>query len=496
MSDDETPIQDMHIHGRLMSDSLTCLDLFAGAGGMTLGLEAAGFENLGAIEHDDVASATFSANFGNRPLSFLGENGDIREIDPEALPKRLERSSYDSVDLITAAPPCQGFSRVGRGKLNSLADGDDSFVDDERNSLFRHALTLVDSLLPSAFLLENVPGMLNLGGHNVVEEVCLALENRNYTVRSTVLNSAWYGVPQTRRRIFILAYRDELNLEPVFPERTHRVASPGRKLGNETGVDWKEGRLFTDPDQIPEHEAVRSAVTVSDAFEDLPPFTDHLEALETGEYYSSRRDRFGSRPYRCPPTNTFVERMREWEGFESAQVDDHFCRWTPRDFETFSRMEPGEKYPQAVEYAHERFEEAKHAWGGEEENKPEKDDFIPPYPTDSFQDKWRKLDPDRPSWTVTAHLSKDTYSHIHYDSREARGISIREAARLQSIPDGFILKGCTGDAYRQVGNAVPPRLAEALGQRIYKDLTNNRTRKGAPHDVESDAKTRESPVGA
>src|SRR5262245_56099242 len=95
---------------------------------------------------------------------------------------------------------------------------------------------------------------------------------------------------------------------------------------------------------------------------------------------------------------------------------------------------------------------------------------MPPFPIDHFIDKWRTLIPDQPSWTVPAHLSKDAYSHIHHDDRQARAISIREAARLQSFPDAFTFVGNMGDCFRQVGNAVPPLLAWVIAGKILKLL--------------------------
>src|SRR5262249_59471685 len=88
--------------------------------------------------------------------------------------------------------------------------------------------------------------------------------------------------------------------------------------------------------------------------------------------------------------------------------------------------------------------------------------FVPPYDENGFPDRWRKLYPNRPSWTVPAHLAKDSYSHIHYDGTHARMISIRDAARLQSFPDAFHFTGNMGDCFRQIGNAVPPLVARSI----------------------------------
>jgi DNA (cytosine-5)-methyltransferase 1 len=88
----------------------------------------------------------------------------------------------------------------------------------------------------------------------------------------------------------------------------------------------------------------------------------------------------------------------------------------------------------------------------------------------NFPNRWWKLKKDYPSRTLMAHIGKDTYSHIHYDSGQARVISVREAARLQSFPDGFRFCGAMNSAYRQIGNAVPPLMARAIAVCLAKGL--------------------------
>ena len=92
--------------------------------------------------------------------------------------------------------------------------------------------------------------------------------------------------------------------------------------------------------------------------------------------------------------------------------------------------------------------------------------IVPPYDAGKFPNKWRKMEPDAPARTLMAHLGKDSYSHIHYDSSQARTISVREAARLQSFPDGFRFCGSMNSGFRQIGNAVPPLLAYALARHL------------------------------
>lgn len=452
----------------------TSLDLFSGAGGFSLGLEAAGFRSLGAVEIDTAAAATYRRNFAERPANFLGpDGGDISQLSPRDVKAALGLTNDQPLDLLVAGPPCQGFSQLGRAKLNSLAARADAFLEDQRNKLYHRAIHFLEELQPRAFLLENVPGMLYLGDTNVAELVCEAARRRGYRVRCALLNAAWYGVPQTRERLFIIGLRDELGEDPQFPIRTHRAQSWKGSLSTARAAvgEWAVPEYFVTFEQLAESETVRPAVTVGEAFADLPAFRTHLRSLESGERYRSLRDLHPAVAYASEATNEFCKQMRHWPGLSpSKEVSDHFCRWTPRDFETFGRMKCGDTYSDALEIAEARWREECERRRELGIKEPLRQDYIPPYSSKSFDEKWRKLHPDRPSWTVTAHLGKDTYSHIHFDSSQKRAITVREAARLQSFPDGFIFSGNMGDAFRQIGNAVPPLLARALGEAIRDQL--------------------------
>lgn len=138
-------------------------------------------------------------------------------------------------------------------------------------------------------------------------------------------------------------------------------------------------------------------------------------------------------------------------------------------------MAQGDNYPTARAIGERRFQ--KHLRTLSTPPTPDSEDwkelwhqFVPPYPVDKFNERWRKLYSDRPSWTLTAHLSQDGYSHIHYDSRQARSLTIREAARLQSFPDAIEFQGNYGEQFRQVGNAVPPLMARAIARSVREQL--------------------------
>ncbi len=454
----------------------TALDLFSGAGGFSLGLEAAGFESVGAIDIDPLVGETYARNFGARPICLFGERvGDMRNVSPRRVRDKLRAAGFSELDLLVAAPPCQGFSRVGRAKLDSIADQSGAFLLDPRNHLYRQAVVMLKELQPRVFLFENVAGILHVRGRNVAELVCSAVQRAGYRTRAAVLNTAWYGVPQSRERVIVIGTREDLDLEPAFPTRRHAVKVTRGHLSEATMNPelWSTDEFFVPFDELPTQESLEDPVTARQALGDLPAFTEHLRALRHNTKYRPRREAMPPVDYRDEPSNWFCHLMRDWPGLpRSERVTDHYCRWTPRDFETFGRMRYGDRYCQALAIANARYQDARRAHAEGRGARPSRSQYVPPYPDDVFDEKWRKLDPEAPCHTITAHLAKDTYSHIHYSSRQKRAITIREAARLQSFPDSFEFAGNMGDMFTQIGNAVPPLFARALGRRIRRMLAS------------------------
>lgn len=176
--------------------------------------------------------------------------------------------------------------------------------------------------------------------------------------------------------------------------------------------------------------------------------------------------------------------MRTWPGFEAKDaLLDHVIRYLPRDYELFARMNAGDQYPQAWQHANdalgEKITKLRNAGQVVNEDSIEyetlRKQIVPPYDVNKFPNKWRKMWRDEPARTLMAHLGKDSYSHIHYDSQQARTISVREAARLQSFPDGFVFSGTMNPAFRQIGNAVPPLMAKTLAQAMMATLRATET---------------------
>jgi DNA (cytosine-5)-methyltransferase 1 len=463
------------------------LDLFSGCGGLSLGFHGAGFEIAAAVEFDPDAAASHGLNFHPGDPRHAGAR-DITKLSPQALCEELGLGPVDAaVDVIVGGPPCQAFARVGRSKLREIDAHPEAFRHDPRARLYLEYLNYVEAFQPLALLMENVPDVLNHGGQNIAEETCEVLRSKGYVAGYTLLNASHYGVPQMRERMILVAYRRELGIAVTFPEPTHSMDLPSGYAGSRQ-VALKNIPQNTLPGfvrsfvQTPTGTPKEKAVTAMEALGDLPALSAHLEG--SASRGARRFDELMPYPQGDPP-GAYSRLMRNWAGFSGGDgVWDHVIRYLPRDWKLFSRLQPGDQYPQAHAVAVTMFEEALAALKAEGKA-PRKGSapwaalraaYVPPYDVSKFPNKWRKMEPDLPARTLMAHLGKDSYSHIHYDSVQARTISVREAARLQSFPDGFTFSGTMNPAFRQIGNAVPPLLAKAVAQTMMSALRAHLTR--------------------
>jgi DNA (cytosine-5)-methyltransferase 1 len=364
------------------------LDLFCGAGGLSLGFEMAGYSIGLGVEKEELPWQTHRYNFGGR--CHLGNISDIS--NPGFF---IQEHGLEQVDVIIGGPPCQGFSRVGRGKIRSLLR-DPVYIHDPRNQHYKDFIRFVEALQPFYFVMENVPDMQYYAdeGGLLLEKALRRFQKAGYTVDWRVLQADHYGVPQTRRRLFVIGNR--LGQGILWPEKTHED----------------------------------SPVTVWQAISDLPVVC-----------HGHRQDEMPYRP-RCK-LNDYQRLMRQ--GADTV-LYNHQTRWhNLQDLEAFTWLPEGGKYVD-LPGCYKRYRD------------------------DIFKDKYWKLFRDRPSWTIEAHIGKDTYRHI-YPSRMSepeppRTISVREAARLQSFPDRFRFFGPFTRQFYQVGNAVPPLLAKAVAEAI------------------------------
>lgn len=468
------------------------LDLFAGCGGISLGFESAGFEISAAVEFDPHAAKSHGMNFHHGDEAH-SQPIDITNTSATELCLRLGLGQVsEAFDIIVGGPPCQAFARVGRSKLREIEEHPEAFIHDPRAQLYKKYLEYVDAFQPLAVLMENVPDMLNHGGQNIAEETCEVLEAKGYVCGYTLLNAAFYGVPQMRERMFLIAYHKELAAEVSFPKPTNWLVLPPGYEGSRS-VALKTLRSLLDgahsyiepPIATPE---LPPAVTAEEALGDLPKINAR-ELLASGKISRGARRFDKAVGYSRKKPSAYAELMRTWPGHgaEADGVSDHVIRYLPRDYELFARMNPGDQYPEAyalaVDMFHERLAAARKRGekitDGSAKYKALWASIVPPYDSSKFPNKWRKMWSKQPARTLMAHLGKDSYSHIHYDSDQARTISVREAARLQSFPDGFRLSGTMNPAFKQIGNAVPPLLAKAIAAHIMQVLQDAAIGKGS-----------------
>ncbi|HIC7213694.1 DNA cytosine methyltransferase [Burkholderia stabilis] len=261
---------------------LTSISLFAGGGGMTLGVEQAGFDTLFATDIEPSAASTFERNLPRVPFHL----GDVRRLTREKLLKQL---GSKKVDFVVGGPPCQGFSTLG-----------DQNPADPRNGLFWCFARVVEWLEPSCFLMENVNYLRTQYGGRYEKEIIAAFERLGYRVWVTTLNAADYGVPQVRKRVFFFGSR--LKGEFNWPAATH-----GAGLLPYTTVGNAIGDLHTPNDTIPNHSFLRHGETVVARYRLIPEGGRMPPPSELPE--EIRRKNFGNtykRLHRGRPSLTLV----------------------------------------------------------------------------------------------------------------------------------------------------------------------------------------------
>lgn len=392
----------MHSHNLITMIQPKVLDLFAGAGGFSLGFHWADFRTAVAIDYSAAAVETLEGNFSEHGIRALVR--DLASFTPRDLEGYLRKQEEPaSFDVIVGGPPCQGWSSVGRGKLRSLRSpgGRRQEDSDPRNELYKNFLQYVRHFQPPVAVMENVPGMLSHNGNNVAEFVAESLDAVGYNVTWDRLNASEFGVPQIRERLIFVGVRKDLSIIFEFPKT--RSA--------------RDRRIYPE-------------VTVRDAIGDLP-------IIRNGS-------REWVRDYKTDPSklSDFAKKMRR--GADRDAIFDHVCRTqNDQDLEAFRTLREGGRYVDLPKR-------------------------LKRYRDDIFKDKYKKLKWDAPSWTVTAHLSRDCYTHIH--PSQARTISVREAARLQSFPDCFYFAGGMGTKFQLIGNAVPPLLAERIATALREQV--------------------------
>ena len=396
---------------------LKILSLFAGAGGMDLGFKNAGFEIIWANDFDLDSVKTYRRNFGNHIIL-----GDIEKIRTNNMP--------DNPDVVIGGFPCQGFSIANLGRS----------VDDSRNKLYKQMLRIIRVKKPKYFVAENVAGILTLGKGIVMQKIIKDFRSIGYKVDYKLLNAADYGVPQARRRVFIIGNR--LNLENPFPKQSHQAPAQENGLFNdllENHITTKEAIGFLS----------KTSLTNKTLFINNRVVHNHVGDTNV-------HDEFWGRKY---PVNQFdiCDYLKKWRnkaGISTKKVDEHFGyahtagHWFRKDNNSGSIPNPDD-------------------WRGLKkllgfDNKYDKQVTTLVKKKIQFEQSLRITNWKTPSDTLTA-----TSPEIHVNLK--RRLSVRECAILQTFPDDFIFEGSTfRSMHKQIGNAVPVLLAEKVAKEIKK----------------------------
>lgn len=377
------------------SNKPTLVDLFCGAGGLSLGFTQEEFRVVFANDIDKAALRTYSFNHPE----IDGERITIGGI--EDIAHNVRQYISETVDVIVGGPPCQGFSTANRQRV----------IDDPRNVLYKYYVESVQNLLPKFFIMENVKGMRNVADQ-VVEDFNSSL-SVGYDVSFEVFNARKFGIPQNRERLIYIGVRQDI---------AEKYNVHAKDIIEQIHSDYVEVELGLS-------EAINS-----------------LKALEASRIRNSTEIGSEETGYKISKVeanteNDYISKINNGE--KISLTFNHKARYNnDRDIEIYGRMQPGDQ-----------------------SDSPRIADIMP-YKNRNhmFKDKYFKLRPNLPCKTITAHMKFDCNMYIH--PFQARGLTPREAARIQSYPDNYFFLGAYTKTYQQIGNSVPPMMARVIANKI------------------------------
>ena len=386
---------------------LSSIDLFCGAGGITQGFKQAGYHCLYANDFMPEAIETFRHN---NPTTFA-ECKSIQDVDASELRKKLGIQKGE-LDVLVGGPPCQGFS------INAPS----RFLNDPRNSLFKHYARFVEEFSPKTFVFENVPGLLSMADGAIFEKILEVFNGLGYHLSVKILFGPHYGIPQERWRLILLGSQYG---ELTHPAPTH--FAKGR-------ANFRGGSTLTIPLKAEDVERLLPAVNVGDAIRDLPRLTMGEGAEEVG--------------YTTDPTSAYALRLRNPDGITFNHVA---AKLSKQNVERMQHVPPGgswrdiphELLPRGMQQAR-------------------KSDHTKRYGRLNFQ-----------GLSGTVLTKCDPHWGTVFLPDQDRTLSVREAARLQSFPDQYRFLGSRVSQYVQVGNAVPVLMARAIAHAVRAHLAEN-----------------------
>ncbi len=403
-----------------MNNRLKSIDLFAGCGGLMDGFEQSGhYQTIAAVEWEQAPCNNLRERLRAK---WNYEDADVRVLrfdiqrteelfngwdDPEyGTSNGLDTlvNEAGGIDIIIGGPPCQAYSIAGRVR------DEHGMKNDYRNYLFESYLKVVKKYHPKLFVFENVPGILSAqpGERPIIEIIQKQFSENGYylppDLKNAIIDFTEYGIPQNRSRIIILG----LSKKYFEEDRCEEII---RKFYGEILPSYK----------------VKKKKTVREAIGDLPK----LYPLDMEEKYEGRRI-----------SHSLPEPF----------IPNHVARWqSRRDIDVFRLLTMDIESGRNEYVTAEALKELYTRITGRKSN----------------VHKYHVIRWDEPSNLIPAHLYKDGLRHIHPDSAQLRTITVREAARLQTFDDDYIFYGSSGDAYKMIGNAVPPHFSKCLANAIY-----------------------------
>lgn len=357
------------------------VDIYSGAGGLSKGLELAGFSVKLAVDLDEGSAKTYQCN--HTATKFIKD--DIKNINGRQLLKEIGLTSGD-LDILIGGPPCQGFSASNTKTRN---------MSNPNNHLVFEYIRIASEIKPKWVLMENVAGLESFENGSIRNQIIQSFTKIGYSMRYAVLNAANFGVPQNRNRIFFIGNCEGSDLD--FLDEMRKLNPP----------------------------------TVRDAISDLPDI-ENGNTLDKIKYKRGRLSKY-QKLMRADSNGTVKNNC--------------VSRNSELVIERYKYIEPGEN------------------WSAVLKKRP---DLLFNYKDteNCHSGIYKRLEWDKPSVAIT-HFRKSMLIH----PEQNRGLSVREAARIQSFPDDYIFYSHLGSQQQQAANAVPPMLAKAVGAEIVKLLT-------------------------
>ncbi len=402
------------IRKRAGKKKYSMVDLFSGAGGISHGFIRAGFKVLLAVDNNHDAHETLLINNPDIEESRI-LNSDVKKLKNDDIKHLIQKKRPD---VLVAGIPCQGFSMVGyRTKPGLVRKNGYKPEKDPRNILFKQVLRFVDILKPEFVIVENVPAINTLkiryrtGHHDIISLLERGLKRRGYNYQTKIIDAKAFGIPQNRKRLFCLARKHKTLPDNLIDEMKQVASRMSSRLAD---------------------------ISLRDAIGDLPPLEANAgsEIVKVEPSIGKRETTYGK----------FI-------GNKKRILYSHLSRChNEDDMKIIRELAQGENFRHLLE-------RAPHVIEGRKKRV---------YSISNFPDKYYRLAWDAPSRTIVSHLSKDGNSFIH--PSQNRSISVREAARIQTFPDYYLFTGSRASQFIQIGNAVPPMLANIIGKMIIRIL--------------------------